>query len=337
MTIPENETMSGRLDFVATALDPIHHGAGTEGNTQLLRVQDIVLPDGEPARVPFISGNSYKHTIRDGGVRFAIEVMGIEEGSLAKPVVDLLFSGGHLSKTGGAVDLARARGIAELFPILSVCGYSAGNFMQESKIAVDNLNMVCSENDFRMPSVLVERPQAKMRAAAFRGEEFGTRHEATRSQYAYKLLTGASKDKREKLLEGKLRGGEGKGDSSQMYYEFEVLMPGALFYGGLYFDDLTQMEMAALLSALERACVGKHTDGGLIYRIGAKSSIGLGRMSLVFSGGLREQLRPPVYTEDNGIVPAKDARGGRDALAGYVAHLRDRKEEILAALDGVMS
>jgi len=75
--------------------------------------------------VPFISGNSFKHTIREAGVDHALTAMGVADGSLTKPVVDLLFSGGHLSKSGSAVNLSKARALAELFPILGVCGYSA--------------------------------------------------------------------------------------------------------------------------------------------------------------------------------------------------------------------
>ena len=120
---------SGTLIFTAVAMDPIHHGAGTEGNTQLLRMQDLVLDDGTPARVPFISGNSIKHQIRAGGVKFALKAMAVQAGTLTKGVVDLLFSGGALTKSGSAVNLSQARDLAALFPILSVCGYAAGNFM----------------------------------------------------------------------------------------------------------------------------------------------------------------------------------------------------------------
>lgn len=68
---------SGDAKIHAIALDAIHHGAGTSGNTQILRMQDIIGPDGKPARVPFISGNSLKHMIRDGAVRFALGAMGV--------------------------------------------------------------------------------------------------------------------------------------------------------------------------------------------------------------------------------------------------------------------
>ncbi len=331
-----SDLMSGRLSFVATAIEPIHHGAGAVGNTQILRVQEIMLPDGTTTRVPFISGNSFKHLIREGGAMFAIGAMGVKAGTLTKPVVDLLFSGGHLSKSGSAVNLGTARKIAELFPVLSLCGYSAGNFMQSSKIVVDHLNLVCSENTFRMPENVAQKLPAKLRAAAFRGEEFGTRHEATRNPSVDKLLVASERASREKLLKGKLETGDkSKGGSSQMLYEFEVLMPGTVFYGGLYFDDLTALEMAALRSALEYQSMGKHADGGLVYRLGGKGSVGFGRVSVVFDGGLRETISPPSFSPNEGIMPmGKDA--DKDAMAAYVEHLRKNKNEIISCLEEVV-
>jgi len=87
------QSTTGRIDITATAIDSIHHGGTTAGNTQLLRTQDIILPDGTEARIPYISGNSFRHKIRAAGARHALDVMGITTG-LSKPVVDLLFSGG---------------------------------------------------------------------------------------------------------------------------------------------------------------------------------------------------------------------------------------------------
>src|SRR3990167_8235765 len=125
---------SGRVDIQATALDAIHHGAGTRGNTSVIRVQEIVDPKtGEMHETPFISGNSIKHAIRQHAVEHALAVMAVEDGTISKQVVDLLFSGGHLSKAGAAVSLKTARELSSLFPALSLCGYSAGNFMTQSR------------------------------------------------------------------------------------------------------------------------------------------------------------------------------------------------------------
>ena len=322
----------GTLTFVATALDPIHHGAGVEGNTQLLRTQDIVLEDGTPARVPFISGNSLKHLVRDGGVRYALEVMGVPAGSLSKAVVDLLFSGGALTKSGSAVNLSQARELAEKFPIIAVCGYAAGNFMQASKIRVGHIHLVCSENRWRLPEVLSESPQTAKRAAAFRGEEFGTRHESTNIQQVFKLLTPGEQSHQLENKEG--RKGKKKKESQQMIYDFEVVLPGSRWFGDIIFDDLTEMELAAMRSAMERACIGKHGDD-LVFHLGAKSSVGMGRMAFTFDGGLRESLSPPTYSPEEGIAPHKGDKDS-DVMAAYVEHLRTHSEDIVKILSEVV-
>lgn len=327
------QQFGGVLTFTATALDPIHHGAGSEGNTQLLRTQDIMLEDGTPARVPFVSGNSFKHQIRDGGVKFALEVMGIPAGSLTKPVIDLLFSGGALTKSGNAVNLAQARDLATLFPILAVCGYAAGNFMQASKIRVGHLHLVCSENRWRMPEGLIGEPHTAQRAAAFRGEEFGTRHEPTRSQHVFKLLTPGDKKERLKALSGDAPKSKAQ-RSQQMLYDFEVVRPGSRWFSDIVFDDLTEMELVAMRSALERACTGRHGEA-LVFHVGAKSSVGMGRMAFVFDGGLRETLSPPSFSPAEAITPLNDD-ADTDAMAAYINHLRENKDSIVEVLNSVV-
>jgi len=327
------EIYHGRLEWTATALDPIHHGAGTEGNTQILRMQDVMLPDGSPARVPFISGNSIKHMIRDGGVRFALEAMGVQAGTLSKAVVDLLFSGGALTKSGAAVNLAHARDIATLFPILSVCGYAAGNFMQASKVRVEHMHLACAENEWRVPTSAASVPQLRIRAAAFRGEEFGTRHEPTREPRVFALLTEADRGARLRQLTGDVQNGESE-KSQQMYYEFQTVAAGSVWFGGLTFDDLSIFELAALRSALERAADGTAGDGSIIYRIGAKGAIGYGRMSFRFDGGLRGTVSPPTYSSEEGIMPLGE-KADIDAMAAYVKHLREKRDTILQSLEAI--
>lgn len=322
---------TGRIDIDAVALEPIHHGAGTSGNTQILRTQDVVLASGQLARVPFVSGNSLKHRIREAGARFALEAMGIADGSLTKPVVDLLFSGGALTKSGSAVDLAKARALGELFPLLPLCGYSAGNAMQPGKLRVDNLHLVCAENEWRLPASAKVLPMAMKSAGSMRGEEFGTRHEPSRVPHVARLLTTGETQRLEgqaALSLGEVR--PEKGDSLQMIYDWQVVKAGARFWGAIHVEGVTEMELAALRSALSTACDGDAPDGGLVFRVGAKSSIGHGRMSWHLSGSVREAVRGPGFSASDALSPSK-ASGDTEA---YSTHLRERSKEILAALAG---
>jgi hypothetical protein len=294
-------------------------------------MQDVMLPDGTVGRVPFVSGNSLKHVIRDGGMQFALEAMGVPAGSMSKAVVDLLFSGGALTKSGTAVNLAKARDIADLFPLLAVCGYAAGNFMQGSKIRVEHLHLACEENAWRVPASLRDAPQLRKRAATFRAEEFGTRHEPTKDPRVFALLEAGDRDARLRQLSGDLADGEKKQKSQQMLYEFQVVAAGSVWFGGLTFDDFSAMELAALRSALERASIGTSADGAPIYVIGAKASVGFGRMAFTFDGGLRETISPPQFSPAESIMPLGE-KADTDAMSAYVAHLREHRDDIMGAL-----
>lgn len=328
---------SGRLEFTGIALDAIHHGAGTSGNTSMLRTQEIVTEDGQDARVPFISGNSIKHMIRHAGVTHAIEIMGIEDGSLSKQVVDLLFSGGHLSKAGAAVNLRAARSLADLFPILSICGYSAGNYMTASKLQVDQVHLVCAENSFRLPGSVAGEPQAQLRAATFRGEDFGTRHEASRNPQVRRLLAGVDAKKLTDGVSAQLDLAVGTGEvskvegTSQMIYDYQVIVPGARLFGGLSYRDIGPLEMAALKASLSHACTGE-VPSGLVYHFGAKSSIGLGRVALKWTGSVRGIVAAPSVV-DASLAPS----AGPDWDGAYAEHLRDKRGDILDALAGAVS
>jgi len=319
---------TGKIEIRATALEPILHGAGTSGNTQLLRMQPVVLDDGSVGRVPFISGNSVKHKLRASAVSYALDALGVEDGSLSKAEVDLLFSGGHLSKSGAAIDLGAARQLEQLFPALSLCGYSAGNAMTESKLRVSHLHLICKENSWRLPDDLRDSPHLQLRAGALRVEDFGTRHDMASKAVGVRLLSGEATAK----VEGKKKKAlaestpSDRGDSAQMIYDYQCIAAGAKLWGTVWFGDITDLEMAALASAFHYSAGGQR-DGELTTHIGAKNSVGYGAIAVELRSALR--VTTPQYEPTEAL--AVSGVGG-DRGAKYVAHLRERKSEILAAI-----
>lgn len=321
--------LTGRIDIRATALEAIVHGAGTSGNTQLLRMAPVILADGTLGKVPMISGNSIKHDLRDAGARYALDAMGVADQSLTKPIVDLLFSGGHLSKGGAAVDLTTARRLEELFPILSLCGYSAGNVMTESKLRVSNLHVVCQENGYRVPTDLRDHPALKLRAGTLRIEEFGTRHDQTHKHAGKRLLTGdistaVAAKKTKALKEPTSDGPEERADSAQMIYTFGAIPAGATLWGSIEVAELSELERAALSSALHYMAVDTRGDR-LVIRVGAKNAIGYGALEVELRSSIR--VAAPHFVADRTLTRAEDTLASR-----YQAHLRERKNEILDAL-----
>lgn len=327
---------TGHFDIIAVALDQIHHGAGVSGNTALLRMEESIHPETlEHQRTPFISGGSLKSMIRRAGVRFAIEAMGTEP-QFSRPVIDLLMSGGALSKGGSAVKLGPARRLEALFPILAVMGYSAGNRIETSRLRCDDLRLICEENEWRLSDRAKARRQRELPAGAYISDGFGTRKDPRTSVEARLWLNHEDKAAVEDGAEtqSKKKQASGEPESTQMIYDHEVLMPGSAFWGAWYFYDLGEMELAALQSAISRACVGTAPDGGYVFEVGAMSRRGKGRVSMHFEGSLRADIRPAQREAAPGLVRFGESGSRLDA---YITHLRDNRDEILAALQEVVS
>jgi len=251
------------INVRAVALDPIHHGAGTAGNTSLLRVQEVLLPDGDLARVPFVSGNSIKHRLREAMVHHAVKILDVPDHSMSNAAVNLLFSGGALTATGANVDLELHRKFQSLWPSLGLCGYAAGNTMMQSKLAVSHWHLVCSENFWRLPTDCAAHKLAALSAAALRSSDFGTRMAQTNRAGV-----------REILVEG-----DAPGESGQMIYDFETIAAGALLYGSIRVANVTPHELAAL-----HAGIGTISEGVSIWHVAAKTSVGFGRCKVALDG-----------------------------------------------------
>lgn len=326
---------TGKISIEATAIEAIHHGAGTAGNTQVLRRQEVVTEDGI-ATVPFVSGNSIRHMLRDAGVRYALDAMGVPDHTLSKATVDLLFSGGSLGGKA-SMTMAKAREVADLFPILSVLGYSAGSRIQPGKIEVQHMQLHCEENAFRAPAL---SPMALRPAGAFIGDEFGTRHDVARLPYAQRLL-GAPKAQlalEEAPAAGKKTKAPKDEETTQMIFDWETVLPGSRFWGGLSYRELSPRELDALRSALSYACEGIHHDGGYLFRVGAKRGTGHGLMSWRLAGSIRA-VATPVHTPSGEMLPAvrREDEPVTEWLAEYVAHLRAHKDRIVTLLEEVSS
>lgn len=331
---------TGTITIFARALEPIHHGQGTEGNMSIIRRQDVVQRDGTLARVPTISGNSVRHMIRDGGVRYALDAMGIPDGSLSKPVVDLLFSGGSLGGKNGST-LAKARRVAELFPVLSLLGYSAGARIQAGRLEVHNLHLVCDENARRAPMDLIAEHEASMaltmRAGAYVSDDFGTRHDAARiaSAQRYLAIEDAAKVDAGGEKKGKAKA-EKPDDSTQMIYSYETIAAGSCWYGGVDYRDITDREFDALKASFSHACYGRAPDGGFIYAVGAKRGVGLGKMSWHFANAERI-VTAPTFESRGSLLPTTLTQESSAHLDAYTASLRERRDEIMRELEELAS
>lgn len=253
-------TVTARIPVTLRALDPIHHGAGTAGNTALVRMQDSVSPDGERHRTPFVSGNSLRHGIREALAWLIVDTLKVEDHTLPKAVVDLLWSGGALTATGAQTDLHAITARHALLPSLPLLGYSLGSDIIRGSLRLSNAHLACPENAWRLPPQVMCDPAARVRAIEWIGEEFGTRHD----------ISGGPVDR---LVDEAMFGTT----STQMIYDMQTIQAGSLWHFEVGVDAAVPGEIDALCAALTRL-----TAGGT-WQLGAKRGQGFGRCAVVTS------------------------------------------------------
>lgn len=294
---PSMTTSRVHVPYLATLTAPLHHGAGTAGNTILLRTGPVILPDGRVAKVPFVSGNSMRHLLRAALAWHAARTLEIPDGSLIKPVVDLLWSGGAITRTGAETRLDILRRVERLHPPLTLMGYSAAADMTAGTLFVNYLNLVCGENQWRLPPTARDLPHAHKPAAVFRGEEFGTRHD----------VSGSPVDRYIQAVDDLL--GATSTPTTQMIYDMQVLIPGSVLAGSFDLAASATVEhrrvLAVALDEVMPLIFGRRT-----VKVGAKTAIGYG-----------------VANVDIDLSPLCDVGEARE---WWEQHLRDHREEILA-------
>lgn len=241
-----------KITYTALLESAFHHGAGTSGNTARLRTQEVVQPDGSLALVPFLSANSVRHGLRDALAWHIAKTLAIPEGSLTKNEVGLLWSGGAVTKTGAETNLDLLRRIGDVIPQLGLLGYAAGSDIISGSLRVSDMMLICTENQPRLPI------PATHRAAHYRGEEFGTRHDLDTSPVARFIDVAA-----------------GAASSTQMIYSVQTLKPGAELWGEI------QTDVAATTAQEKTLAAAWHlwAPGGVAF-LGAKTAVGYGRASL---------------------------------------------------------
>ena len=244
------------VHYAAELLSPFHHGAGTSGNSALLRTHEVITPDGTTASVPFLSAASIRHALRDRVAWHLATTLNIERRSLPKAAVDLLWTGGAVTTTGAQTDLQMMRDIEEALPNVSLFGYAAKSDIVEGHLRASDMILACTENAWRINTDLVPERILTKRAAAYRSEEFGTRHD---------IKTAAPSQLIDDI--DALFGAKG----TQMIFDTQVLTAGAWLTGSLYLTaGATDLEERVLGAALELWAPGGQAT------IGAKTAQGLG-------------------------------------------------------------
>lgn len=261
-TTPAETRIRALVPLTFTLLSPLHHGAGTSGNSAILRTEEGVNPyTGEDFVVPFVSGNSVRHMVRRACAEVTLATIEAQLDSLSKPLVELLYSGGALTSAASAqVDLQSHRRLDQLWPAAGLLGYASPGQIWAGSLHVDMLLPVCAENTWRMPHHphLAQHPHAQRPAASLRSETFGTRHDAV----------GTEADRW--ISNDLWLGMQDKDQSVQMVTDWPVVKSGTLLYGALTLEAATVGHAQALRVAWE--WLNAHGT----MRLGGKGRQGLG-------------------------------------------------------------
>jgi len=329
----------GRITIVLRALSPIHHGGGTEGNVSLFRTHEVVADDGTKWDVPYISGNSFKHWLRESAGAFALHALGFEPGDLTADETRTVFNGGALTSSGASAKIQAARDLEDAFPPLRLHGYAAGNQMQESQIRVDLLELACEENaDLLGDTMRKVCPDhvGHLREAAAHFLE--TKFEAPRDAHQSRRTAQWTEQGEREEVQGKMAvsSSEGKDRSdTRGFHEFDVLTPGSVMIGGISFPfGLDDQLLAALRSSFAWASEGRADDGGLIIRLGGKTARGMGKFSCHLHGQLAEGIEPAFEYHDTDAFAIGDEYD--DVMSAYVEHLADGRDTVKSAFGEVL-
>lgn len=302
-----------------TALSSIVHSGGESfGITTKLRREKFVQPDGAVEEVPVLSGNGIRGRLRDLGMAHFCRALGYgvddatgQVAGLTLPAFYFLFSGGALSQSEGgkALDLAYARQLRELIPLVGVFGGAIGNQLLPGKLIVDKAYPICAETSHLLPERY--RRAEPVSVWAFLQEEMYTRKDDEKNEHLRPLLTG---DTQRALLAGVSAQALTDAGPQQMMYYVESFAAGTRFYWRVLLNDVTDLEFEAFLTCL--------AEFSKVPYLGGRAAAGLGHVALECDSWRRIDAR---------LAPVGEAI---DVPIGtkYHEHLRTRRDEIRQVL-----
>jgi CRISPR type IV-associated protein Csf2 len=336
------------LEITPTA--PLTHGAGNEGNEQVLatREYNVTNADGEWERieVPHVSGSALKATLREWAVRDALERAGVADGTVSRDALRLLLKGGKNDGGGASLSLDELRKLRDLFPLLAVFGSFDGGAPNRGAILCSDVlpwtdELVAADLVPRRVTpleVLVEgeRVDGPPAIDVFPGMQPFPAHMVRTVVTNYRHDMGASgvthylqgaqvaqiEDAREarKAAGGKARKEQRREANESMPHSAQAIAPGTPMVAVIRLQSATEVEFEALGVALTRWI----TSGG---HLGGASTKGHGACRVRVAGALR--YAPPVGDQPADPGTALELDGGQRMLGtAYDAHVRARAEQI---------
>lgn len=311
--------MDVRLRGLFTLRSPLSHIGESISTTTYLVQEPVRQPDGTYAEVAVYSGNAWRGQLRDLCAVYMLRRIG--EPRLGLDAFHLLFTGGRI---GGeqVVDLQRARAYRRTLPLVALFGGGVGNQILPGKLRVSNCYPLCRE----ALAVLPSEHHATANLSSYRSmtfeKSFSRKDDAKDDRLRVHLVDGEHDG--QPMLPGAApepKAAKRDGPADQMRMTSELLAAGTLLATEISLIDVTEVELGALVSALDQFARAPH--------IGGQSGRGHGLVTLRYELLDLEtgEVQPFVSVESDLAVLAPPAA---EAKAAYDAYLREQYDRYLA-------
>lgn len=339
------------LEITPTA--PLQHGAGTEGNEQVLMTREYLIESEdlggwERIEVPAVSGASLKATLREHAARHYLHACGVEDGAVSKGALRLLLKGGRNDKGTSSLSLDQTRELDRLFPLLAVFGHMDRGAPRRGSIQVSDVLPWCSDlfdaglvpRTIRPMEVTVEGETitADMGVDVWEGttpiplhltrtRTQNYRHDM-RSGGMLHLLQGADRKQLEDAVEARSAKKaptkeERREANESMPYSAQCIAPGVPMVATIRLHQASEVEWACLAHAVAAWIrSGGHLGGG--------SARGHGACRVRVAGAIRYSPAPGEQAVDPGTA-ISISPDPAEALAGvYAEHIAAQAEAVRA-------
>lgn len=324
------------VEMILRAEQPISHGAGNEGNFGIIKRRKMQADDGSFVEVPYVSGDSLRHQLREAGSMALLQASGLlDDPQLSEAALRLLFNGGMVSGSSKAVSVAEWAELRELLPHVALLGGCVSNTIREGTVTADSALLVCEETLPFLPPKVGAWLESIGRRVSSEAEhvtiEERTRMDPTTRPTQVRLLaSGAQKDVEERRTkrESASRAGDDAAalasKGSGMPFEYETICARSLWYWRVSAWVHSEIERDAFAVMLAAYLADPHM-GGKIHQ-------GNGRVSVAHVWG---DARPAERVDEGATLTADGITSPE--VARYIAHVGERRERIRDLLASVVA
>lgn len=257
MPAPTTATVRNlRLDGLFTLRSPLTHIGETRSTTAFLVQEPILQPGGDIEEVACYSGNAWRGQLRDLAAAYMLGKLGNVRVGI--DAFHLLFSGGRI---GGetVTDIARARQVRQMVPMVSLLGGGIGNQIVAGKMRVGNCYPLCREAVPALPRHLHDVAAARTYVGMTFEKSF-SRRDDTRIDSLRQHIAEPSAAIGEGAERGRKKAGR-EPQPDQMRMTVELLAVGVQLHTRIDLMEVTDIELGCLVTAIHSFARSPHIGG----------------------------------------------------------------------------